>query len=248
MNSYGIFCDVNLKKSNDLMDVFEQAVNKTNNLMETMEHFNSYKIHNKNYDEEKEKNTINITNEIGMRKLKKFKTYNQKASKRFQMKPVKSTNKYFKVREPYNYQKEYEKDLINQIERLFNPNYKNNSIENSGMVSFLSPLIDSNIIGKNNELFGSKKRVNKIKPNSYIKREKIIKNENTKQININDTKPKRSFEKDFENRERNLKKMEIKRPINKAKNDAIKDIYFKVHKENKSNVDLLINRLKKKYS
>ena len=247
MNSYGVFRDVNLKKSNDLMDVFEQALDKANNLMETMDNFNTHKIQNKNYDEEKEKNIININNEIGMRKLKKFKTYNQKASKKFQLKPTKSTNKYFKVREPYNYQKEYENDLINQIEKLFNPNYKNNSKENSGMVSFFSPLIDSNIIGKNNELFGNKKRINKIKPNSYIKQEKIIKNENEKQINVNSVKPKRRFEKDFENRERN-EKNEIKRPINKTKNDAIKNIYFKVQKNNKSNVDILINKLKKKYS
>ena len=228
------------------MDVFEQAVNKTNNLMETMENFNTHKIQDKNQDEEKDKNTININNEIGMRKLKKFKTYNQKASKKFQLKPTKSTNKYFKVREPYNYQKEYENDLINQIENLFNPNYKNNFKENTGMISFLSPLIDSNIISKNNSLFGSKKKISKIKPYSYIN-QKIIKNENEKQINVNSVKPKRRFEKDFENRERN-EKIEIKRAINKTKNDAIKDIYFKVQKNNKSNVDILINKLKKKYS
>ena len=246
MNSYGIFCDVNLKKSNDLMDVFEQAVNKTNNLMETMENFNTHKIQDKNQDEEKDKNTININNEIGMRKLKKFKTYNQKASKKFQLKPIKSSNKYFKVREPFNYQKEYENDLINQIENLFNPNYKNNFKENTGMISFLSPLIDSNIISKNNSLFGSKKKISKIKPYSYIN-QKIIKNENEKQISINNIKPKRRIGKDFENRERN-EKIEIKRAINKTKNDAIKDIYFKVQKNNKSNVDILINKLKKKYS
>ena len=249
MNSYGIFRDVKVKKSNDLMDVFEQALNKTNNLIETMETFNTRKIQNNNRDNEDKKNTFNINNEIGVRKLKKFKTYNQNASKKYQLKPIKNNNnKYFKVREPYNYQKEYENDLINQIEHLFNPSYKNNSNENSGMMSFISPLIDSNIIEKNNELFESKKRINKIKPNSYIKKEKIIKNENAKQFNFNHIKPKRNFEQDFENRERNRMKAEIKRPINKAKNDAIKDIYFKVQKDNKSNVDLLINKLKKKYS
>ena len=89
MNSYGIFPDVNLEKNNDLMDVFEQAVNKTNNLMETMENFDTYKIKDKNQEEEKEKNTININNEISMRKLKKFKTYNQKTSKKFQLKQIK---------------------------------------------------------------------------------------------------------------------------------------------------------------
>ena len=248
MNSYGIFRDVKVKKSNDLMDVFEQALNKTNNLMEKMESFNTRKMQYNNYENEDKKNTFNINNEIGMRKLKKFKTYNQNASKKYQLKPIKKNNNYFKIREPYNYQKEYEKDLINQIEHLFNPSYKNNSNENSGMMSFISPLIDSNIIGKNNDFVESKKRINKIKPNSYAKKEKIIKNENMKQINFNDIKPKRIFEQDFEKREKNRMKEEIKRPINKAKNDAIKDIYFKVQKDNKSNVDLLINKLKKKYS
>ena len=248
MNSYGIFRDVKVKKSNDLMDVFEQALNKTNNLMEKMESFNTRKMQYNNYENEDKKNTFNINNEIGMRKLKKFKTYNQNASKKYQLKPIKKNNNYFKIREPYNYQKEYEKDLINQIEHLFNPSYKNNSNENSGMMSFISPLIDSNIIGKNNDFVESKKRINKIKPNSYVKKEKIIKNENMKQINFNDIKPKRIFEQDFEKREKNRMKEEIKRPINKAKNDAIKDIYFKVQKDNKSNVDLLINKLKKKYS
>ena len=248
MNSYGIFRDVKVKKSNDLMDVFEQALNKTNNLMEKMESFNTRKIQNNNYENEDKKNTFNINNEIGMRKLKKFKTYNQNASKKYQLKPIKKNNNYFKIREPYNYQKEYEKDLINQIEHLFNPSYKNNSNENSGMMSFISPLIDSNIIGKNNDFVGSKKRINKIKPNSYVKKEKIIKNENMKQINFNEIKPKKRFEQDFEKRENNRMKEEIKRPINKAKNDAIKDIYFKVQKDNKFNVDLLINKLKKKYS
>ena len=248
MNSYGIFRDVKVKKSNDLMDVFEQALNKTNNLMEKMESFNTRKMQYNNYENEDKKNTFNINNEIGMRKLKKFKTYNQNASKKYQLKPIKKNNNYFKIREPYNYQKEYEKDLINQIEHLFNPSYKNNSNENSGMMSFISPLIDSNIIGKNNDFVESKKRINKIKPNSYVKKEKIIKNENMKQINFNDIKPKRKFEQDFEKREKNRMKEEIKRPINKAKNDAIKDIYFKVQKDNKSNVDLLINKFKKKYS
>ena len=243
MNSYGIFRDVNLKKSNDLMDVFERALSKTNNLMETMDNFNTRKIQNNYNDEEKEKNNINISNEIGARKLKKFKTYNPKSTIKHQMKSMKNSNKYYKAREPYNYQKEYEKDLINQIEKLFNPNYKNNSKDNAGMLSFISPLIDSNMNDKNNELYASKKRINKLKPDSYIQKGKISKNESMKQININNEKPKRRYEKNMED-----KKVEFKRPINKAKNEAIKDIYFKVQKDNKSNVDLLLDKLKKKYS
>ena len=106
MNSLGIFYDVNLKKSNDLMDVFEQALSKTNNLMETMDNLNSYKVLNKNsINYEQEKNN-NINNEIKSRKLTRLKTYNQKKSNKIQLKPIKNNNKYFKVREPYNYQKE----------------------------------------------------------------------------------------------------------------------------------------------
>ena len=170
MNSLGIFCDVNLKKSNDLMDVFEQALSKTNNLMETMENFNSYKIQNKNsINDEQEKNN-NINSEIKGRKLARIKTFNQKKVNKFQLKPIKNNNKYYKVREPYNYQKEYEKDLINQIESLFNPNYKKGPKENAGMLSFISPLIDSNIINKNKDIYGSKERINKAKSNSNFKK------------------------------------------------------------------------------
>ena len=43
MNSLGVFNDVNLKKSSDLMEVFDEALSKTNYLMETMDNFNSYK-------------------------------------------------------------------------------------------------------------------------------------------------------------------------------------------------------------
>ena len=48
MESFGVFGDLSLKKSNDLMDVFEEALSKTNNLMETMDNFNKHKIQEKN--------------------------------------------------------------------------------------------------------------------------------------------------------------------------------------------------------
>ena len=232
MNSLGIFCDVNLKKSNDLMDVFEQALSKTNNLMETMENFNSYKIQNKNsINDEQEKNN-NINSEIKGRKLARIKTFNQKKANKFQLKPIKNNNKYYKVREPYNYQKEYEKDLINQIESLFNPNYKKGPKENAGMLSFISPLIDSNIINKNKDIYGSKERINKAKSNSNFKKVSFKRKSNEYNIkNSNEGEYKRTIEKKLKD-EKSLKInkdliSDIKRPINKSKTSAIKEIYFK---------------------
>ena len=245
MDSIGIFSDINLKKSNDLMDVFEEALGKTNNLMETMENFNNHKLKNKNIiNNEQEKRNIN--NDIKLKKVGKFKTYNQSQF---------NSIKYFKKREPYNYQKEYEKDLINQIEELFNPNYKNDPKQNIGMLSLLSPLINSNVKDKNKQLYKSKERINDRQLNLYDK--KNINNKSRKSYNYSMKKldnkeqikmkeKKLLNEEKFKIDQQVIK--EVNRPINKAKTNAIKEIYFKDNKkENKSNVDLLINKLKKKY-
>ena len=130
-----------------------------------------------------------------IRKLNKLKTYNQKKmSNKFQLKPIKNSNRYFKVREPYNYQKEYENDLINQIETLFNPNYKNSSKDSVGMLSFLSPLINSNVNNnKNKEYYKSKEKINIKKSNlNDIKNENInfINNPSSKSLNKNNYKKK----------------------------------------------------------
>ena len=258
MESFGVFGDLSLKKSNDLMDVFEEALSKTNNLMETMDNFNKHKIQEKNIiNDEPEKNNNNNTKS---RKLHKLKTYNQRQFGKFQLKPIKNNNKYFKIREPYNYQKEYENDLINQIETLFNPNYKNSSKDSVGMLSFLSPLINSNVSSnKNKEIYKSKERINNKKLNlNVIKNENINFNNNPSSKSLN----KNNYKKKLDEKERRIvreKKLsnkmneemtkEIKRPINRAKTNAIKEIYFKSNRnESKSNVDLLINRLKKKYN
>ena len=258
MESFGVFGDLSLKKSNDLMDVFEEALSKTNNLMETMDNFNKHKIQEKNIiNDEPEKNNNNNTKS---RKLHKLKTYNQRQFGKFQLKPIKNNNKYFKIREPYNYQKEYENDLINQIETLFNPNYKNSSKDSAGMLSFLTPLINSNVSSnKNKEIYKSKERINNKKLNlNVIKNENINFNNNPSSKSLN----KNNFKKKLDEKERRIvreKKLsnkmneemtkEIKRPINRAKTNAIKEIYFKSNRnESKSNVDLLINRLKKKYN
>ena len=65
MSSFGIFYDVNLKKSNDLKEVFDQALIKTNNLIETMDNFNSYKKRdNSNINESIKNNNSNTGSQI----------------------------------------------------------------------------------------------------------------------------------------------------------------------------------------
>ena len=243
MESFGVFGDLSLKRSNDLMDVFEEALSKTNNLMETMDNFNKHKIQEKNIiNDEPEKNNNNNTKS---RKLHKLKTYNQRQFGKFQLKPIKNNNKYFKIREPYNYQKEYENDLINQIETLFNPNYKNSSKDSVGMLSFLSPLINSNASNnKNKEIYKSKERINF---NNNPSSKSLNKNNYKKKLNEKERRIVK--EKKLSNKMNEEMTKEIKRPINRAKTNAIKEIYFKSNRnESKSNVDLLINRLKKKYN
>ena len=157
MNSLGVFYDVNLKKSNDLMEVFDEALAKTNTLMETMDNFNTHKRIEKINNNESNKNDINNDNLI--RKNNRLRTYNQKKTNKSQLKPIVNKQYYFRKREPYNYQKEYENELINQIEKLFNPSYQTNGKkEEVGMLSFLSPLINSNIDQKNKIFYGSKKK------------------------------------------------------------------------------------------
>ena len=156
MNSLGIFSDVNLKKSNDLKEVFDQALSKANTLIETMDNFNTHKKKEDNSNESSKNNNI-IT---PLRKNNRQRTYNPKTINKSKLKPIQNNQIYFRKREPYNYQKEYENELINQIEQLFNPTYKNNgNNEEVGMLSFLSPLINSNIDEKNKKFY--KKNINK---------------------------------------------------------------------------------------
>ena len=160
MNSLGVFYDVNLKKSNDIMDVFDEALSKTNNLMETMDNFNTHKRIEKNTNNELNKNDINDFSII--RNNNRLRTYNPKKTNKSQLKPIVNKQYNFRKREPYNYQKEYENELINQIEKLFNPSYQNNGKkEEIGMLSFLSPLINSNIDEKNKRFYRSKKELKK---------------------------------------------------------------------------------------
>jgi len=182
MNSLGIFSDVNLKKSNDLMEVFDQALSKANTLIETMDNFNTHKKRVDNTINESTKNNNIIT---PLRKNNRQRTYNPKKSNKTQLKPLQNNQICFRKREPYNYQKEYENELINQIEQLFNPTYKNNgSNEEVGMLSFLSPLINSNIDEKNKKFY--KKTINK-KANEFTEDDvdnyKNIEYENNESLN-----------------------------------------------------------------
>ena len=166
MNSLGVFYDLNLKKSNDLMEVFDEALSKTNNLMETMDNFNTHKKIEKFNIINNESNKNDINNYNIIRKNNRLRTYNTKKTNKTQLKPIKSNQYYFKKREPYNYQKEYENELINQIEKLFNPSYQvNGKKEEVGMLSFLSPLINSNIDEKNKRFYRSRKELKKVESN-----------------------------------------------------------------------------------
>jgi hypothetical protein len=139
------------------MEVFDQALSKANTLIETMDNFNTHKKRDDNTINESAKNNNIIT---PLRKNNRQRTYNPKKTNKSQLKPIQNNQIYFRKREPYNYQKEYENELINQIEKLFNPTYKNNgNNEEVGMLSFLSPLINSNIEEKNKKFY--KKTLNK---------------------------------------------------------------------------------------
>lgn len=184
MNSLGVFFDLNLKKSNDLMEVFDEALSKTNNLMETMDNFNTYKnkekITNNAESNKNEPNNLNIR-----RKNNRLRTYNAKITNKTKLNPIKNNQIYFRKREPYNYQKEYENDLINQIEKLFNPSYQNNGKkEEIGMLSFLSPLINSNIEEKNKRFYRSKKESTKSIKSKTNEVNTIIKKNNEKENDI----------------------------------------------------------------
>ena len=217
MNSLGVFFDLNLKKSNDLMEVFDDALSKTNNLMETMDNFNTYKkIERINNNIESNKNEISNNNII--RKNNKLRTYNPIKANKAKLKPIKNNQYYFRKREPYNYQKEYENELINQIEQLFNPSYQNNGKkEETGMLSFLSPLINSNIEEKNKQFYRTKKDLDKFK--SSLKTNELEANtfnknnekENELSSNESESFSGRGLNRKYSNNSINNKKLKISR-------------------------------------
>ena len=205
MNSLGVFFDVNLKKSNDLMEVFDEALSKTNNLMETMDNFNTHKRIEKNNNESIKNDTSNINININ-RKNNRLRTYNPKKSNKAQLKPIINNQYIYRKREPYNYQKEYENELINQIEKLFNPSYqKNGNKEEIGMLSFLSPLINSNIDEKNKKFYKKNLNINKSKVNNELNKIDDVNKDNKLLSNDSNNMWSRGLNRKYSNNEQKLK-------------------------------------------
>ena len=235
MNSLGVFYDVNLKKSNDLMEVFEHAMSKTNDLVETMDNYNTHKNYqikandiNKNDISNSNSNSNSYISNISVRKNNKFRTYNQKALSKPTLRPLKNNQYYFRKREPYNYQKEYENELISQIEKLFNPSSQiNGKKEEIGMLSFLTPLINSNIEEKNKKFYAGKKFLNKAKESEKTNEKELLDNETKSLLS------KESTEKNGYN--------------NRMKYKISKRHSFK-RKENDSNISLNYKRPMKRVS
>jgi len=277
MNSLGVFFDLNLKKSNDLMEIFDKAISKTNNLVETMDNYNSHKIIQN--DISKNESTSNGTFNNQSRTNLKSKTYIGPTKKR--LKPIPNNKIIFKKREPYNYQKEYENELINQIETLINPSYsKNGTREETGMLSFISPLINCNIDEKNKKFYHSKKAINK----PYMKNNNLNIKDNVKnEVEIDEnSKKSKSINKKLKNDEFGMRKFKLGKKNSFKRNGKIianqknkfdvpevnelrKNRYFNRtkngfrnsivardlssnSKQRESNVDKLINKLKKQYS
>jgi hypothetical protein len=207
------------------MEVFDEALSKTNYLMETMDNFNSHKRIEKNNDESIKNDSNNNNNNFNSnisRKNNKSKTYNQKKSNKSQLKPIINNQYTYKKREPYNYQKEYENELVNQIEKLFNPSYQKNGNEEIGLLSFLSPLINSNVDEKNKKFYKKKLNINKSKVNNELNKiNNDINNEKYNDPFSNESFNNiwnRGLNKKFSKNEKKLKTI-VKKSISKKKNE-----------------------------
>ena len=150
MNSLGIFHDVNLKNNNNVLSSLKRACDQTSNLVDYMDNYKkpsninkSYKSININNNQIKRRNqsligrigrNIMINNNSAKIKIKKNE-YNRNKNKLNKYQNLKNkifgseinrnnNNNYYKQKnnEPYNYNKEYENNLIDEIENLFHPN------------------------------------------------------------------------------------------------------------------------------
>ena len=165
MNSLGIFHDVKLKNNNNVLFSLKKACDQTSNLVDDMDkyqkpsNFNrnpkSFNLNNINNKRRKNQSVISrigkniIINNNSTRLKKKNSEYTNKNTKINKYKNLK--NKIFgsindnnynnyneqKNNEPYNYNKEYENDLINQIENLFHPSNNSNNIENGNATDIM---------------------------------------------------------------------------------------------------------------
>ena len=158
MNSLGIFHDVKIKNNSNVLFSLRKACDQTSNLVDYMDNYqkpsnhishadrrNNYKFNLKNYNNQKRnqsmisrigKNIINSNNSLKMKKknselfksLKKPKVnkYKELQNKLFGNNDNNNEEKY---NDPFDYNKEYENNLINQIDNLFNPIKNDNNIE-----------------------------------------------------------------------------------------------------------------------
>ena len=167
MNSLGIFHDVKLKNYKNLKSSLERVCNHTSDLVDYMDNYQkpsnninkNYKMINmNNYNIKKRKNQ-SIISRIGRNVIinnnspklrKKGSEYKGgKINKYINLKNKilgnNNVNNYSyrqKYNEPYNYNKEYENDLINQIEGLFHPS--ENRITNSYEIENVKNLMPNN--------------------------------------------------------------------------------------------------------
>ena len=296
MDSLGVFYNLNLKKSNDLMATFDQAINQATGLFDTMDGFENKKQF---YD-----NTDNIPNEYinfpkNSKKSVSSNSLNnplKSKSRKNHLKPINhSKNNY-----PYS----YETELIKEIENLFNPTFKffDKKKGEMGMSSFLSPLFDStlktnlekrnknfynndiskkndkNIIGdnvdekeqnteKNSQLSEGKQKKFRITHNGFGKRNGFgtyyMERTNSSNSNSNNNFKKKAYKTKYGQKfignkqiESEIKELKKNRYFSRTKTNFRKNVIYARDLNNssrrsskgESNVDQLINKLKKHYS
>lgn len=191
MDSLGVFYNLNLKKSNDLMTTFDQAINQATGLFDTMDGFeNKKQVYNNPDIIPKEyfslgKNPKKSMSNNNLNKVLKSK------SKKNQLKPIAYPKN--------NYQYNYENELIREIENLFNPTFKffDKKKGEMGMSSFLSPLFDSTL------------KTNLEKKNKNFYNEDLSKKNNMNITERNDEEKEQNTEKNSELNEGKQKKFRV---------------------------------------
>ena len=181
MNSLGIFHDVKLKNYNNIKSSLKRVCDHTSNLVDYMDNYQRPTSINKNYKSININNNINnkrrknqsVISRIGRNiiidnnstKLKKksseyynnikINKYKKLKNKIFGNNNVNNYS-YKQKNESFNYNKEYENELIDQIENLFHPS--ENTIKNNYKIENIKNLMPNNymdiysLMGKEFEL------------------------------------------------------------------------------------------------
>ena len=153
MFSLGIFHDVKLKNYKNVISSLKNACDQTSNLVDNMDNYRNSSNINKNYKSISinninnkrrnqsvigriGKNIINNNNPTRIKKKNseynknngKINKYNNLRNKIFGSFGDNNDRNYYKQKknEPYNYNKEYENNLIGQIGNLFHPSANKN--------------------------------------------------------------------------------------------------------------------------